>query len=184
MHKNPTARKSPIVSRARTDHEVQKRKPRCVQWAMDLWATRRADESRHSTRIFLDPCYSVPADPNQFWEFWAPYGAASGFRAYPDSCTVARVLSSLANSFPEPCRDFQGSPTPRLSLPGCGEVVRFALPCGGFGSFFSPVVALLRAFPSTPTVLYLLPRHSRRVTLQLVCWLYDRNQQTGNFGLY
>lgn len=90
MHKNPTARQRvPLYRERERTTRARKRKPRCGPRR----AVGHAQDRRkpNKVRVSLDPCCSVPADPNHFWELCAPYGAASGFRAYPDSCTVARA---------------------------------------------------------------------------------------------
>lgn len=90
MHKNPTARQRvPLYRERERTTRARKRKPRCGPRR----AVGHAQDRRkpNKVRVSLDPCCSVPADPNHFWELCAPCGPASGFRAYPDSCTVARA---------------------------------------------------------------------------------------------
>lgn len=86
MHKKPTqhTESHSIMS----ENGPQSPEKTALRWAVGRgqgWQNRRKPTI---VRVSLNPCYSGSADPNQSW---ASDGAASGFRAYPDSCTVVRV---------------------------------------------------------------------------------------------
>lgn len=84
---NPTAHTKVQSHSIKSENGPRSEKENRAAWAVNCGpfaGPMKAD----IVRVSLDPCYSVPADPNHFW---APYGAASSFRAYPDSCTVARI---------------------------------------------------------------------------------------------
>lgn len=84
---NPTAHTKVQSHSIKSENGPRSEKENRAAWAVNCGpfaGPMKAD----IVRVSLDPCYSVPADPNHFW---VPYGAASSFRAYPDSCTVARI---------------------------------------------------------------------------------------------
>lgn len=133
---NPTAHTKVQSHSIKSENGPTRKKENLAAWAVNCGpfaGPMKAD----IVRVSLDPCYSVPADPNHFW---VPYGAASRFQSLPRFVHRCSHMSSLANSLPNLVVTPRG-PLHHASR-RCGELVRIALPCGGSASFYSPVVAL------------------------------------------